>query len=349
MRALLILLFSFLIVTAVFAAGSLEDRHIIDWHVHVAGLGYGDSDAFINTEMHENFRFGYFMRWMGVTEKELKNNGDQLVVKRLDEKIRQSRYIDQAVVLALDGVIDQTSGTLDREKTQIYVPNDFIARETAKYPRLLYGASINPLRRDSIERLEQAHRQGAVLIKWIPSIMHFDPSDKNLTSFYQRMAELDMPLLTHTGKEMSFPTARNELADPRRLELPLELGVTVIAAHISTTGKSDGEDNFKRILPMFSEYDNLYTDISSLTQINKLGYLARALQVEGLTERMIYGSDWPLQYFPVVSPWYHLGRIGIINAWQISGIDNPWDRDVVLKKQYGVPEAVFTRKPSPGW
>lgn len=322
----------------------LEQAHIIDWHVHVAGLGFGNSGNFINAEMHDNYRFKFFLNWMDVSEKELEESGDQILVKKLNDKISQSKYIDQAVVLAMDGVIDETSKTLDREKTQVYIPNQYVAEQTAKYPNLLFGASINPNRDNSIELLEQAHQQGAVLIKWIPNIMYIDPSDEKFIPFYKRMAELKIPLLTHTGMEKSFANARDEYADPRLLELPLRCGVTVIAAHIATTGESDGQDNFERILPMFDEFANLYTDISSLTQLNKTGYLAKALKHPGLSERMIFGTDWPLQSFPLVSPWYHVNHIGIKNAWRVSGYKNKWDRDIKLKEAFGVPQSAFTRK-----
>ncbi len=312
-------------------------------HAHIAGLGHGDSGAFINREMRENFRFYFFLKWMDVTEAELEQHGDQVVVKKLSQKLANSRYVDQAVVLAMDGVIDIESGELDRIATQFYVPNRHVKTETDKYPNLLYGASINPYRVDAIARLQQAHADGAVLVKWIPSIMYIDPADENITAFYQQMARLDMPLLTHTGMEKSFASARDELADPLRLTLPLQLGVTVIAAHISTTGESAGEDNFQRIMPMFKQYSNLYADISSLTQINKTGYLARALKITGLQQRILYGTDWPLQYFPLVSAWYHVRHIGLKQAWRIQRTGNVWDRDILLKKAFGVSPSVFTR------
>ena len=336
---------SILVCASGFAADDLEDLEIIDWHVHVAGLGYKGSGCYVNDEMRENYRFGIFLKWMNVSQPELERYGDRIVVERLNEKIGQSKYIDAAVVLALDGVVDAATGQLDRENTQVYVPNDYLAAEAAKYPRLLFGASINPNRPDAIERLERVARQGAVLVKWIPSIMYIDPADERFIPFYEKMAELDIPLLTHTGQERSFPNARDELADPLRLKLPLSLGVTVIAAHIATTGESGGQDNFERILPMFNQYLNLFTGISSLTQINKLGYLVDALKIPGLTEKMIYGSDWPLQYFPVVSPWYHINHIGLGNVRRIRAIENEWDRDVMLKRALGVPNSVFMNRP----
>jgi hypothetical protein len=279
---------------------------------------------------------------MDVSEDELRQHGDRIVIEQLSNRIAASQTVNKAVILAMDGYVTE-GGLLDRDKTQVYVPNEYIARETARFDNLIYGASVNPNRRDAIERLRTARANGAVMIKWIPSIMNIDPAAPRHIPFYRAMAELGIPLLVHVGMEKSFANARDELADPLRLSVPLEQGVTVIAAHIATTGESEGQDNFERLLPLFAQYPNLYTDISSLTQINKLGYLAQALEVDGLSERMLYGTDWPLQFFPLISSWYHLNHIGIDDAWQVSGIANKWDQDVALKVAFGVPEDVFQR------
>ena len=173
--------------------------------------------------------------------------------------------------------------------------------------------------------------------------MYIDPADPAIIPFYKKMAELNMPLLSHTGMEKSFTHAKDELADPRRLELPLSLHVNVIAAHIATTGESDGEDNFARILPMFKQYPNLYGDISSLTQINKLGYVKKVLEKPELQDHLVYGTDWPLQFFPLISPWYHLDEINIREAFAITRIKNQWDRDVALKIGMGLDKKVFLK------
>ncbi len=317
-------------------------KSIIDVHVHVAGLGYGESGCFINETMRNNIRFPFYLWSMDVTEEELIQQGDQILFKKLSDKIARSETIKKAVILAMDGFVDD-NGLLNKQETQIYVPNDYVATQSALYDNLLFGASINPRRKDALQRLRAVKEKGAVLIKWIPSIMNIDPSSPDLIPFYQLMAKLKIPLLTHTGMEKSFANAKDDLADPERLKLPLEQGVTVIAAHIATTGKSEGEDNFTRILPLIQKYPNLYVDISSLTQINKLNYLSRAMKEEGLTEKMIYGTDWPLQFFPIISPWYHINHISLKDAYHVGGINNQWDRDVALKKAFGVPDEVFLR------
>ncbi|HWV15295.1 MAG TPA: amidohydrolase family protein [Cellvibrio sp.] len=319
-----------------------EEKQIIDFHTHVAGLGYGDSGCFINDEMRNNFRFRFYLMAMGTSLDELQREGDQIIFKKISAAVAQSKTVDKAAILALDGVID-AQGELDRKATQIYVPNDYVFQQTQRYPNLLYAASINPYRKDAIERLVQAKEQGAILIKWLPSIMYIDPADPAIIPFYQKMVELNMPLLTHTGMEKSFSHAKDELADPQRLTLPLSLKVKVIAAHIATTGETHGEDNFQRILPMFSQYPTLYGDISSLTQVNKLGYIEKVLAHPELNGKLIYGTDWPLQFFPLVSPWYHLDNISISAAFAISKMDNAWDSDVALKVGMGLDKSVFLK------
>lgn len=314
----------------------------VDMHVHTAGIGAGGSGAFINRDMRESFRFPIYLGAFGVDAEELETEGDAVVIEKISAQVAASRRVGMAVVLALDGVVD-AEGNLDRQATQIYLPNAFVASETRRHDNLCFGASVNPYRRDALQRLREVKAQGALLVKWIPNIMDIDPADETITRFYEELVALDLPLLSHAGQERSFAHARDEYGDPRRLALPLSVGVTVIAAHIGTTGTSEGEDNFERILPMFERYPNLLADISSLTQVNKLGFLKQALSVPGLDERLIYGTDWPLQFFPLVSPYFHVDHIGLPAAKSIDAIDNRWDRDVALKEAFGTPRQVFAR------
>ena len=348
----LFLFFSILIVAAlllriflfegpILKPTALPSTPILDMHVHIAGLGYGNSGAFVSEELQKGYKFDIYLRAFGLTREKIKKQGDQVVIQQVADAINSSSKVGAAIVLAMDGVINQ-QGQLDKEKTQVYLPNDYVAEQTAKYPALYFGASINPYRKDALELLEKVKQQNAKLIKWIPNIQHIDPADKQLIPFYKKMAELDIPLLSHTGQERSFASAIDEYGDPKRLELPLSLGVTVIAAHVATTGENENESNFERILPLFEKYPNLYTEISSLTQINKLGYLHKAITEPKLNKRILYGSDYPLTNMVLVSPFYFPLNLTIEQMFKISRIKNPWDRDVALKQALGVPTEIFS-------
>lgn len=319
---------------------------IVDMHCHTAGIGAGGSGCFISPEMEKSFKFHLYLRSFGVTRAEVEAQGDRLIVERISERVAQSQKVGRAVILALDGVID-AKGELDRGKTEVYVPNEFLAGEVAKYPNLLFGASVNPYRTDALARLDWAKAHGAVLLKWLPAIQQIDPSDERLIPFYKKLIELHLPLLTHTGNEHSFTRASEEYCDPDRLRLPLSLGVTVIAAHVATGGKFHGERGVDRLARMMTEYPSLYADISSLTQINKSGYLTEVISRPEFKHRLIYGTDYPLVNMPaLVSAWYQPLKLSVHQMRTIMRIESPWDRDVALKQALGVPSEVWTRAES---
>ncbi|MBI4351742.1 MAG: amidohydrolase family protein [Elusimicrobia bacterium] len=311
-------------------------------HSHVAGLGGGGSGCFVSEKLRDNWRFNIYLRSFGVKRKELEEHGDSLLVERIAGELAKSEFVAKAVLLAMDGVI-AADGSLDLKRTEIYVPDEFVAEAAAKYPNLLFGASVNPYRKDALQRLDRAKKRGAVLVKWLPSIMDIDPADPKLAPFYKKLVELKLPLLTHAGQERSFSSSDDELCDPEKLRLPLSLGVTVIAAHIASTGKYHGEKSMERLARLMGEYPNLYSDISSLTQLNKLSYMKKALTRGEFSGRLLYGSDFPLINTALVSPLYYGFRLSPKKLFSILRVKNPWDRDVLLKRALGTPAEIFDR------
>ena len=312
-----------------------DPESIIDMHCHTAGIGAGGSGCFVSPALMRSWKYGIYLRAFGVTERELLEEGDALILRRLSEKLAGSRRVAAAVILALDGVVGE-DGAPDVSRTEMFIPNEFLAAETRRYPNLLFGASVNPLRRDALQRLEQAAQSGAVLIKWLPAIQQIDPAQERLIPFYLKLKELGLPLLSHTGAESSFTRTRDELGDPERLRLPLSLGVTVIAAHAASNGRNRGESNHERFLRLCRAYPNLYADISALTQLNRLGHLQRLLRHQELHGRLLYGTDMPLLNTGLVSPFAFPTCLPPQRMLAIARIANPWDRDVALKEALGV-------------
>lgn len=333
---------------AVFHRGPYGEPHplpaakILDMHVHTAGIGAGDSGCFISKEMQRSYKFSIYLKSFWTDRKELAEKGDAFVIRTISERLAKSEHVGAAIILALDGAMN-AAGEMDRELTEVHVPNEFVARETAKYTNLFWGASINPKRNDALEQLKWAKENGARLVKWIPSIMRFDPADESLRPFYRQLIEYDMPLLTHAGQERSFTNAKDELCDPQKLHLPLRMGVTVVVAHIASTGSNEGERDTDRLARMMIQYTNLYSEISSLTQINKPNYLNEAINRPEWQGRLLYGSDFPLVNTALVSPHYYPLRLTAKQRFAISAVESPWDRDVLIKQALGIPPEVFAR------
>jgi predicted TIM-barrel fold metal-dependent hydrolase len=314
---------------------------IVDMHCHIAGIGAGGSGCFVSPKLRDNWRFKIYLTAFGVTKKEVEQKGDAIIGERIAASLAQSRYVSKAVLLAVDGVVG-ADGKLDTNRTEVFFPNEFVAAVCAAHTNLLFGASVNPYRSDWAERLVWAKRHGAVLVKWIPPVMKINPGDTNLIAFYRKLVELDLPLLSHTGREKSFSQSEEALGDPELLRLPLRCGVKVIAAHIASSAKYAGVRGPDRLAGLMREFTNLFTDISALTQINKPGSLKEALTRAEFSGRLLYGTDFPLDNTMLVSPWYSL-RLTLRQKLEISRTKNPWDRDVLLKHHLGVPADAFAR------
>lgn len=314
---------------------------VIDIHCHVAGIGAGGSGCRVSPTMRRSWKFRFYLKAFGVSNAELERYGDVLVVERLASQLRGARQVDKAVLLALDAVVDG-HGQPDLERSELYIPNDFVAAACHSHGDFLYGASVNPQRSDALERLDAVVAGGAVLLKWLPSVQNIDPADRRHRPFYRRLAELKLPLLSHTGEEESFTRADNRLADPERLRLALEEGVTVIAAHCASNGHSDGEPNFARFLRLAATYPNLHADVSALTQINRLGHLQKVLARTELRERLHFGTDMPLPATGLTSPWFQLGRLPLKEIRRLSKLRNRWDQSLQLKLALGLPESTLT-------
>lgn len=310
-------------------------------HCHIAGIGAGGSGCFISPKLRDNWRFNIYLRAFGVTKKEVQEKGDALIGEKVSASLAQSRFVSAAIILALDGVVG-ADGQLDTNRTEVYFPNEFVASLCAQHTNLLFGASVNPYRTDAIERLVWAKNHGAVLVKWIPPIMAINPDDPKLVPFYQKMVALKLPLLCHTGEEKSFSHADDQFGDPEKLRLPLSLGVTVIAAHIASSETFHGERGPDRLARLMREFPNLYSDISALTDLNKPGCLREALTKPEFSGRLVYGTDFPLINTALDSPWYWL-RLSLKQKLEIARTKNPWDRDVLLKHDLGVPTEIFAR------
>lgn len=312
-----------------------ESAKLIDIHCHTGGIGAGGSGCFISHRLRKSLKYRAYLKALNATEGDLEREGDGYAIERLAETLSRSERVGRAVLLALDGAVDG-AGNHDGAKTEAYVPNSFVAREVRKHGVFLFGASVNPLRRDALCLLHKAAEDGAVLLKWLPNIQKIDPADERHIPFYLAMKALGLPLLTHTGTERSFTLHEDELGDPRRLRLPLSLGLKVIAAHCGGHGSYGGKRSLFHFISLCEEFPNLYGDLSASTQLNVLGNFPRIAKEPKLCGRLLYGTDMPLANTMAVTPFAFPFRVSPSKMLSLSRIENPWDRDLALKEALGL-------------
>ena len=298
----------------------------IDAHVHVCAFTpeHGlTSDRLLNTLP---FRF---MRWrLGIAGRDA--DTERSVERKLVDALDATPELDAAVVLAFDAV-HRDDGTLDADRTHLYVKNDYVIDLCRRHPKMRFGASVHPFRTDAVAEVERCVAAGAVLLKWLPIVQGFSPADVRCIPFYEALAHHRLPLLSHTGGERSLIRINDDFADPRLLEPALKLGVTVIAAHCGTQSVFTETDYYSEFRRMCEEFDNLYGDTAALCLPARWHALTRLMQDTVLRTRVIHGSDWPIP--PLPPP----------RAIKAFAERNWLRRDVLIKQTLGFDEAYFSR------
>lgn len=312
----------------------------LDFHVHIVGTGASGTGCWLRVAGWHRPLAAIMLRGIGMPADAFERNFDALYVEHLLAQVRSSS-LGAAMILAHDEVYDER-GQRMAGAGSFYVPNDYVLRLARENSEFLPAVSIHPARPDALEELERCLAGGAVAMKCLPNCHNIDCNDRRFTKFWERMAATQLPLLAHTGGEHTVPVIRPELGDPEVLKLPLECGVTVIAAHCATKSGLTDPEYFFSLLKMFKRFPNLYGDISAFN-VPLRGRHVRECLKPGVVERMVHGSDYPV---PVNGLWAWLrGFIGH-GTWRESAREsNVIERDYQIKVAMGFPPEVFTR----GW
>lgn len=308
---------------------------VIDFHVHLLGIGDGGTGCFVSEEQKERLNYRFFLRVCNLSE-----NGrvDQGYVENMVRQLRESS-LAKAVLLAQDSRYD-AQGRPDYEHTSFYVPNDYLFDVTERFPDLFVPCvSINPKRRDAIDELDRCAERGARVLKIHPPIQNVDPGEARFRPFYQRCAETGIIVMVHTGTEHAAETVGDSYSDPLRLVPALEEGCTVVAAHTGTAAFFDKENFFPHMISMLERFPKLHYDTSIMASTFRWRTLPRLLERPEVLARAIHASDFPFPSNAVV----HWNRLSPARTLSLASERNLIERDYRLKQAIGLPRDVFER------
>ncbi len=304
---------------------------LIDCHVHLAALPDGHNGCYISPKMLRSPLFR-FLLWKHRLSPDRPREANQKYVDDLLLELRASRHVQQAVLLGLDGAYDET-GRLNQAHTDFLISNDYVLRTSKAYSQeFLAGPSINPQRRDAIDEVHRVADAGAVLVKVLPNAQQFNPADPRYKPFYRALAERNLPFLSHVGYEFSLIGKDQSLGDPDRLQLALDEGATVIAAHACSYGLIFYEKFLPTIMRLSKHYRQFYADISALTLPNRLAMLLKLRYYPEIHERLLFGTDYPLSVLHLAA-W---GRVGLGTLRDMIRTKNRFDRQVAVCRGLGL-------------
>lgn len=333
----------------------IDPNQVWDSHVHLAGLGDGDSGIEVGPQMsslwhplHYAQRLFYLNAGCG---RHAPGQVDATYVARLLNLCTAMPTGFKVLLFAFERFHNE-AGQPDKAQTAFYIPNEWAARLAAEFPtHFEWAASIHPYRADAIDVLHHAISQNARAIKWLPAAMGMDPAAKRCDAFYQTLAAVKLPLIVHCGEEKAVCGSGTEhLGNPLRLRRALDAGVRIIVAHCASLGQDidldQGEHgprrtSFDLFLRLFEESRAdglLYGDISAITQCNRqLTVIRTLLERNDLHNRLLQGSDYPLPgILPLTWP-ATLARNGLLPTDAVSDLralreHNPLLFDFTLKR-----------------
>ncbi len=299
----------------------IDTSQVWDCHVHLVGIGDSSKEIWLDPDMSSPWHPTKYLRYKFYMDGACvdKHRVDLSYIEKLVALNNNFPAGCKLMLLAFDYHYS-IDGKIEHYNSPFHISNNYAAAVKNKYPdNFEWIASVHPYREDAIEELERVIQNGARAIKWLPPVMGIDASSKKCDNFYATLVKHNIPILTHTGEEAAVPNvAFHHLSNPLLFRRPMEQGVKIIMAHSACAGVSDDIDKnktankvenftlFKRLLAEKAFDNNLFGEISAITQINRMGKpLEELVMNDEWHHRLVNGSDYPL---PGVMPVYSLKK-----------------------------------------
>src|SRR6185436_19833525 len=118
------------------AFDDVDPDQLIDHHTHLAGVGTGGTGAFVNPKMRtwshpfQHLKFKVYLSAAGVEDEQ---EADAKFIERLVSLVKHNGVQGKHRLLAFDKHYN-ANGTANLDKTEFYVPNDYVFDLARRFP-----------------------------------------------------------------------------------------------------------------------------------------------------------------------------------------------------------------------
>ncbi len=285
----------------------------------------------------------FFAKSLGIDPVKLKQQPWKAYVAAMAHAVSTSETVEQTCLFGVDSRVDSKGRETHRDKT-VCAMNADVLEVAGRYPlQFIPFFSINPLRPNALERIEEYSEKGFRGAKFLQNYWGLDLNNPTFIPYYEKLRDKNLPLIIHIGSEISIQSEkRYEGSD--MLELPLQTGVTVIAAHMGlgqinhkwlfwrnlSRNPTWFDKDYFHILEMLEQHDNLYGDLSAMLiplRARALEHLASQKQVH---HKILFGTDYPV---PLMIR-FNTHGINSADTKRIASIQNPFDRYAAAMLQF---------------
>lgn len=285
----------------------------------------------------------FFAKSLGTTPARLAADPYGTYVKTMMRCVRESHYLDRVCLFPVDARVDARGREQHRDKTVCSRTEDVLAVHR-DYPQLTVPfLSVNPLRPDALDRLDAYHARGCRGAKFLQNYWRLDLNQDRLVPYYEKLRDLGIPLVIHLGSEYTID------ADPAyegidMLRLPLQVGGTVIAAHMAlgrichrvlvwrnlSRKPRDFDADYFALLDLLERHDNLYADLAAILSPLRARALRHLSRQDRIGAKILFATDYPVPFPTLFNsfdlPWRTRRRL--------ARITNPFDRAVEILLRY---------------
>lgn len=282
-----------------------------------------------------------FMKRLGIeNKKEFLLNPYEEYKKLFIKNIKNSKYVSKSVIFPVDSKIfnnkiihtDQTVCSSNEDLYDFYKDNEDL---------LIPFFSINPLRENSLDLIDEYYEKGFKGAKFLQNYWGVNTNDVKFIPYYEKLKKYNLPLIIHTGSEYTINSVK-EYESIKMLELPLEIGVNVIAAHMGlgilktpfiwknfSTNKKHFVSEYEEIINMLKTYPNLYADLSAIIIPLRSRVLIDLKEQKDIHGQLLFGTDYPVPFSP-----HYTYDISFKNKNLLNKIENPLDRYIETLGNY---------------
>jgi uncharacterized protein len=285
----------------------------------------------------------FFARGLGVEPAELLADPYESYVASMARSIRESIHVERTCLFGVDSRFDAWGREIGRDRTVCAMTGDVIAVAQRHPDAFIPFLSVNPRRPNALDLIDEYVERGCRGAKFRQNYWGVDLNDRCCVPYYEKLKSYSLPLIIHVGSEYTIDSdARYEHIE--MLDLPLDCGVTVIAAHMGlgrvnhkvrwwrnlSKQPRHFDDDYFRLLEKLHRHDNLYADISAILVPLRARALRHLSQQTDLHDKILFGTDYPVPFSIRINTY----DLPLSKRREIALIRNPFDRYLSVMLEY---------------
>jgi len=145
--------------------------------------------------LYDRLAIRFFAKKLGAEPKALLADPYRAYCDTVVGRLRESKRLDKAVVFGVDARVDEKGREIHRDATVCAHTEDVLALHAEAPDVIVPFMSVNPLRPDTLERVDRYAEMGCKGVKFLQNYWGVDTRQKRFEPFFDKLREKGLPLI----------------------------------------------------------------------------------------------------------------------------------------------------------